>query len=160
MVNIFVRTRNVKALRQLLQAVEGVANDLRPYADKLETAFREAEAEQFRSGGGLSGGWAPLYPRYKAWKDQHYPGLPMLVLSGRLRASLIGRTADSIFKVNAKSVRFGTNVPWSGKHQTGEGLIPARPPVPTQALLGRLADVVAAEIRRVEAEQPPESEDA
>jgi phage gpG-like protein len=158
MLQFTIKTRNVKALRDVLERLEG-QTDLRPHRETLARAFHDAEAEQFRTEGGLTGGWRPLFGRYRAWKEAHYPGLPILVLSRRLRESLVGNTADSIFQVNAKSVRFGTKVPYAGKHQYGQGQIPPRPPIPVDALAQRMARALAEDVDAALERAPETSED-
>jgi phage gpG-like protein len=77
-------------------------------------------------GGDLGKPWPPLSPRYAAWKALHYPGRPMMVLSGRLKASLTGRSSDSIRRVGQKEFEFGTAVPYGVFHHFGTSKMPQR----------------------------------
>jgi hypothetical protein len=53
--------------------------------------FKARMAEQFGTEGAASGGkWADLTEAYAKWKDEHYPGRPIGVLTGALRSSMIG----------------------------------------------------------------------
>lgn len=77
---------------------------------RIHVAFGTAEREQFDSRGakGSRGAWAPLSPRYVAWKNLHYPGRPLMVATGAMRASLLGVTGDSIYKTTADTLEMGT----------------------------------------------------
>ncbi len=65
--------------------------------------------------------WAPLSPKYKAWKENHYPGRPILVLTGEMKAGFQYEATELTLKIR--------NVKWYWKvHQTGYGPnnLPAR----------------------------------
>jgi len=80
--------------------LEGMTFALDRFADKLSDfsqlfdgfgeIFRSLMVRQFGSEGGLAGGWAALSLAYAAWKEEHYPGRPIGVLTGALRASMTG----------------------------------------------------------------------
>lgn len=104
--------------------------DFRPLWDKIVGSFRRIEAEQFGSEGGTgSGGWRPLSPQYAAWKAQHYPGAPILVRKGALKASLVGITGYTIDRRTPDSLLIGTSIPYALYHQKGTGRMPARKPI-------------------------------
>jgi hypothetical protein len=45
---------------------------------------------QFQSEGAWGGSsWAELSDKYSIWKEQHYPGMPLLVASGDMRAAML-----------------------------------------------------------------------
>ncbi len=104
------------------------AKDMRPAWQSLAARFTRMEAKQFGSQGGFgSGGWAPLSPRYAAWKAKHYPGKGILVRTGELRRSLTQRPLGT--EVLEKSFMvIGSNVEYGAHHQRGGGL-PRRRPV-------------------------------
>jgi hypothetical protein len=59
----------------------------------LETHFKFGNAEKYN--------YPPLTKKYKAWKEKHFPGKPMLNLSGKLRQAVMSarvdpRTADIV----------------------------------------------------------------
>lgn len=87
------------------------------------------------AGGKFSGGaWAQLSPKYRVWKQQHYPGQPILVREGDLRESVrwsgqIG--AGGIFQAERAFVVAGTAIPYGQYHQKGTSKMPARPFLPT-----------------------------
>lgn len=84
--------------------------DLRvPFRDIVDD-FEEVEAEQFRTlGAAESAGWAPLSDKYAVWKEKHFPGQPLLVASGRMRAALTGTTADSVREIQPLLLRMGVD---------------------------------------------------
>ncbi len=63
--------------------------DFRPVWQQLRGDFLRIEREQFRTAGARGGAtWRPLSPSYAAWKAQHAPGQPLLVLEGEMRNEL------------------------------------------------------------------------
>jgi len=103
--------------------------DARPALKEIADDFHNVvERNQFDSQGGASGGWAALSPVYAAWKAK-YCGNPILVLGGALRASLEGRSSETIEEINPQSVRLGTRNKTAMWHQTGTSRMPARPPI-------------------------------
>lgn len=73
---------------------------------------------------------APLSPAYQRWKNQHFPNAPILVLSGRMKASLLGPGADgSVWRPGPRSLEVGSEVPYAIYHQVGTHRMPARPPL-------------------------------
>jgi phage gpG-like protein len=120
--------------------------DLRQPFDEIADDFLAVEQGQFATlGAAESGGWAPLNPEYAKWKTKAFPGQPLLVRTGRLRAALTTTNGDSIRSVQPLELRLGVNdgaVPYAKFHQSGtlgsfeqrdkvEGLpgMPRRPPV-------------------------------
>ena len=109
--------------------------DLRPFWTVLIADLRKIEKEQFSSEGSRSRAWLPLSYKYFKWKMRKFPGTKTLERTGRLRDSLIGKTADSIVEVAKLEMRFGTSVPYAGRHQTGSiasasrGRLPRRRPI-------------------------------
>jgi hypothetical protein len=67
------------------------------------------------------GHWKPLTPRYKAWKEKHYPGRTILVREGKLRESLEwkgnGLGVGGVWEPQPLSVVFGTSVPYAAPNQ-------------------------------------------
>lgn len=79
--------------------------------------------------------WPELSPAYAGWKQNAYPGQPMLRLTDRLYDSLTSQTSDTIWFVGPKSMQLGTRVPYFIFHQEGTATMPARPilTLPTEA---------------------------
>ena len=89
---------------------------------KLEEKIFDAE--------GTPDAFAPLSPRYKKWKDEHFPGRRIMELRGRLRGALTGThqaaSQDTIKKIGKKAAEYGAKVPYIHRHQMGTGGMPAR----------------------------------
>ncbi|PYV09102.1 MAG: hypothetical protein DMG23_11815 [Acidobacteria bacterium] len=82
---------------------------------------------ELEGGRGSRGGWPPLSPRYARRKQKRYPGRPVLQAGGRLRGSLVGKSADTVEALEPGRMKFGTSVPYAIFHQTGTRKMPARP---------------------------------
>lgn len=97
---------------------------------KLLPVLEVETGKAFDAEGGASGSWAPLNVSYKAWKDAHYPGQPINVLSGKLRAALTdGNASGARREVSGDELNYGTTgIPYASVKQTGSGREPARPP--------------------------------
>lgn len=82
---------------------------------------------QFRRRG-FPARWAPLSPEYAAWKAKHYPGKPILVRSGAMKAGFSWeakkRSMRVINRVRAGQGR-GSTPRWV-YHQDGTATMPAR----------------------------------
>lgn len=104
-------------------------SDARPAWLVLARRFTTNNVRQFASEGAYaSGGWAPLSPRYAAWKARHYPGRKILARTGRLRRSLT-RRPFGVERISADSMVLGTDVPYAVYHQRGTRFMPRRRPV-------------------------------
>lgn len=78
-------------------------------------------------GASIGTSWPALNAKYARWKQKEFPGKPMLVRSGRLVNSLIGKTNDTVDPNNTgNKIVFGTTVPYAGIHQLGGPKIPTR----------------------------------
>lgn len=99
---------------------------------KLVPVLEEAVARQFdaQGAGPEMGSWAPLSESYAAWKEKHYPGAPILVRTGKLRAALTDSNAEGARRdVGSDVLTYGTQgVPYASHHQEGTSRMPARPP--------------------------------
>lgn len=128
----------------VLRALDRVmrdAEDWREAWDECETLFHQIEARQFGSQGGRGGSpWQPLSKAYAKWKTLKFPGKPLLVLTGKLKASLTGRSADSIHDAQKDSLTLGSSLAYGDYHQRGTRKMPARPPIViTTSDLGQFA---------------------
>jgi phage gpG-like protein len=70
--------------------------------------------------------WAPLSPRYRAWKANKYPGAKIMHLTGDLEDSLTKRPFG-IDEMNEKVMVIGTMVSYAQYHHRGTPMMPARP---------------------------------
>ena len=69
--------------------------------------------------------WARLSPDYAAWKRKHYGSLPILVLSGKMRAGFSWTATARTLKVENKVKRRGGRPYWI-YHQFGTSRMPQR----------------------------------
>jgi hypothetical protein len=78
--------------------------------DRFATAFHESERELFEKQGstGRAGAWDELSEPYRTRKASMFPGAGILVATGAMRASLVGKTGDSILKATATTLEVGT----------------------------------------------------
>lgn len=122
-------TRLTTALERAGLEVANVGKHILP---KLTPALEEAVSKQFdaRGGGPASGPWAPLSKRYAEWKQKHFPGKPILELTGALRAALTSSTdSKALRSINGNEYAYGTRgIPYASFHQTGTPGMPQRPP--------------------------------
>ncbi len=124
-------------VRKRLQLAMVYVQNWKPAWWGIARAFYAMEKRAFATEGRSQGqGWTALDPRYKAWKDQHYPGKPILQLTGDLKKSMTQRNAKGAFYESSfKEFAVGTVLPAGNSdhslgviHQAGEQL-PARPPL-------------------------------
>lgn len=94
------------------------AQAFNPVFIKAKAELHLANASNFTSNGLLVGGWAPLDAEYAAWKMTRFPGVPPMIKTGRLFASLAGANASS-FRMTNTSLSVGTTVEYAKFHQYG-----------------------------------------
>lgn len=114
-------------------------DDWGPVLEDVVTLFRMHELQHFKSQGRSTGRkFQKLSKRYKVWKESNYPGRPILVLRGALRAALVEGGPGSVKKVTSNSLVVGIDpgsnplAKYARAHSRGEGRhgrIPKRPPV-------------------------------
>lgn len=142
----------------VLRGVTAGVEDLRGAWERVHRILLGLWRETFASEGAYAGDrWAPLSPRYAAWKLRTHGSLPILRLTGRLGSSLTEPShAEHVFISTPTLMEAGTSVPvYPWVHQKGsENLfgrgihLPARPPLadPTQAEGEMIVDAVLAAI--------------
>jgi len=89
--------------------------DMKDFREIFEdiSKFLFETSEQIFERQGDPEAFAPLSPKYREWKERHYPGRPILVLRGPLKASLTKGSADTIKKIGKKAMEWGTRVPYA-----------------------------------------------
>lgn len=106
--------------------IEHIPDDWRQPFEQMAEDFWEQNKETFEAEGP---GWRPLSPRYAKWKEKAYPGKPILVRTGALKASLTsGFARHSIFEVYPTRMEIGTSIPYAMYHQTGSLKVVDHPP--------------------------------
>lgn len=115
MVGLTIDIREVDELGKTLQRVAKRVSDLRPAYEMVYADFQLREEKVFRLGG-TPQRWAPLSPRYAAWKRKHHPGRPIMELTGGLLRSLVGKTGESVADIERQRAVFGTRAPHAHLH--------------------------------------------
>lgn len=111
----------------MLDRIIGAMRDLSPFYEQvLEPDFYEMQARRFSTEGGEDP-WARLSDQYAAWKARHFPGQPILVATGALRAGLTSQGgAGNVRRIDATTMEVGTSDPKAPFHQFGTSRMPRR----------------------------------
>ncbi len=81
---------------------------------------------QFRARG-TPQGWAPLSPAYARWKATHYPGMPLLERTQRMKKGFRWEAKPrSLRIINRVTAGQSVRIPRWRFHQDGTGKMPAR----------------------------------
>jgi hypothetical protein len=124
--SITIKT-SIDAKQSMLQ-LDGMkrrSHDFAPVFEWAKLELEKANAENFALGGLPSGGWAPLSPKYAAWKATHIPGASPMVQTGELFRSLTNLN-NSAEVITPTSATFGTSIKYAPFHQYGTRKMPAR----------------------------------
>jgi phage gpG-like protein len=106
--------------------------DMRPAFRKIHESFIGVEGYQFRTEGGLSGGWAPLAPSTVEAKAKAGLDPRILHATHRLRDSLTTfEGEDHIYEARPDEMKVGSETPYGIFHQSTapRTKLPRRPPV-------------------------------
>lgn len=101
--------------RRRLEAAKRRTTNLKPVFTSFEPIWHEQNSRMFAVEGVPS--WPRLSPAYAARKYAAVGPMPVLVYSGRLRASLVSRSSDTVYEPTARTLRAGTKVPYSVYNQ-------------------------------------------
>lgn len=112
-----------------LDAMFARVRNLIPAWREFAKVLRRHNRAQFLTQG-LQGGapWAPLEPRYAAWKLKRYGPKLILQRTGDLMEDLTGNPMG-IERYLPNMAEFGTNIDYSTFHDTGTRYMPARKPM-------------------------------
>lgn len=105
-------------------------SDWKPFWADIEQYIQDRIKLSFATEGGtIEEKWKPLSPKYAEWKQQHYPGRGMLVLSGEMKASLTDEVHPQALRQKRKTTfHFNSRNPLARIHHIGAGdWLPARP---------------------------------
>lgn len=141
---------DTKVLQYRLKGLKAGLADLSPvWRGPVYRIFQDFIKVHFDSGGSYSGDqWAPLSPRYAAWKEKHYPGKGILRREDDLFKSLQDGP-DKVLRVTPDSAEMGTSVPYAVYHQAkdrGKAPFPRREVIPplTRQEGTRIVDAILA----------------
>jgi len=116
-------------LRRWLDLTADSVNDFSTIFKKLGEDFRETQKAVFKKQGANEGlpGWKPLSRGYKKWKDKHYPGKPILTLTGAMKQSLTRKNnSNHIERISKNTFEIGTKDFKAIIHQRGGRKLPKR----------------------------------
>lgn len=123
----------IEGMRFALDRAADNVSDFHTLLEGFGDIFKGHMQQQFASEGAWgAGGWAALSDAYDMWKQEHYPGCPIGVLSGALRSSMTGGDGydEKIGHDEASyGMSAGSDAAPYGKYFAGGGRGPARPVV-------------------------------
>lgn len=117
------------------------AQDMTPVWEAGHRAFMLEMREQFTTEGQhlTQAEWTPLSPKYKEWKERHYPGAPILQRTGALLASLTEPgNAAHVALITPDRAIFGSDVEYGPHHQKGGAKLPQRKIIQMRDVFKRL----------------------
>lgn len=122
MVNLQVKAENaMKRFRSLSKQVKDMSNVFNEFIQTYTQVFVKSA---FNTRGKIMGSRWPAYKKtYLEWKQQNYPGQPMLVLKGDLYNAATGLGNKFYKKVKKKECAFGIkrSLRYARVHQEGGG---------------------------------------
>lgn len=123
-----ISIHGAEAADQLLRDMAHRAHDLTPVWPAVGDMLALAEREQYASEGTYLTGkaWAPLSPRYLAWKTGHGYPAHIEILTGSTLSKLTSRPMD-VETYTRTSAEFGVKGKIAFWQQYGTRKMPARP---------------------------------
>ena len=95
--------------------------DMRPAFAIVRNWWYDTQKQNFNTKGGSIGEtWPALSDDYKDWKDENYPGRPLLVLTGKLKQAMTGSGSNQYSKLSKERLKVGIrDVPYWAAHNFG-----------------------------------------
>lgn len=148
-------------LRSVQSAIERAGDEIADFQKylwpRVTEAFERDMRRQFaeEGSGPGRGKWADLSPAYAKWKEQHFPGQPILQRTGDMQRALTDSADPHAMRTTqVDRFEFGTvGLPYASFHQLGTQLMPDRPPFDfgddfkqdiNAAMMGAVRDAMAA----------------
>jgi phage gpG-like protein len=121
MLGITIEAVNAREVTMNMAGFASDVSDLTPVWSEVAPVLEAQTAEKFASEGaaGEHGEWAELSPDYGAWKEKHFPGMPILQRGGGLLDSFTEGGADHVDRRTETVLEWGSAVPYSVYHQMG-----------------------------------------
>jgi len=110
---------------EYIRAISRFADEIEDWKPFWDDWFRDAWVRHVQvhyetQGRSTGDTWKPLSEAYGTWKQKHWPGLPVGVLSGALRESLtFPDDTNAIWESKKDSLEVGTAVPYAMYQQLG-----------------------------------------
>ena len=127
---MFVRVHfDIDGDAQYSRAFEALEHEARDMSDPLERIADDLLRQiglQFQTEGayGLGTVWRPLSREYAAWKEEHFPGRPILVRTGEMREHMLDKPRTVRVTAQRMVYEVASDVPVY--HQKGRGHNPER----------------------------------
>lgn len=155
LVKIDLKVAGEKQISRAFEASAREAEDMSEPLQRFGDHLLQQVGAQFASEGAQGGApWPQLNAAYAAWKDEHYPGRPILVRTGALRAAATSKDAVTVtprrltYEIDGIDVHenpsgyaevefIGDVAVW---HQKGRGHLPVRKIVDLNELARRQLD--------------------
>ncbi len=102
-----------------LRGIEYAAKDWEPVFARIRKSYRAGEGQLWRTDG--AGKWAPLTPKYEAWKSRHGYDTAVMRRTGALEAALVDRGPGSIDTASEDTLTLGTSLHYAVFAQRGSG---------------------------------------
>jgi hypothetical protein len=92
-IDIGLQVAGEQQVARQFQLADEFSRDMSEPLGQLMDQLIDSVREQFDTEGAASDGvpWQPLSDEYGAWKAEHYPGAPILVRDGGMRAAMLDR---------------------------------------------------------------------
>lgn len=150
-----VKVPGARDLSVMLSRYRDGITDFTPFwNDYFVPTWYSLMARQYSSEGGITGAqWAPLTAKYAAWKQRHFPGQPVGVLTGAARASLTSpNDSHTVLTVSKDKFAVGTDLNYPIYLQVGTRKMVARPPMRVDKLfmtdIGKLLQKFAYDVAK------------
>lgn len=136
MVTINVEILGKEVFVRWFNRFSDLVKDWRPAFEQIHANYVQVTRRNFKSQG-YPHRFKALSPAYRAWKQKHFPGKPILQRSGGLMDSMLGRGQSTrqhtVKDIKKLSAEFGTTLAYALAHQDGvPGRLPKRPPLQLQ----------------------------
>lgn len=142
------RVQGFEVARVGFGQTQALLGDWRPAFRQMHQAWERYQERVFATEGVHRGArWAPLSPRYAAWKAVRFPRAPILTLTGALRQAAKGLV---VLEPHRAAMGPGQSVPYAIFHERGTRRMPARPFLaPSRAFLIELREIARAHLMAV-----------
>lgn len=109
------------------------SQDYTPVFEQYVPWYQKTVVPLIYSSTGATAGkkWKDLTPRYREWKNRHFPGMHILICSGTMYSAAMGGPG-AVQQIGTKTATFGIDlgaVPYARAHQYGYSArnLPSRP---------------------------------
>lgn len=118
-IEIGIDVMGERQLARTFQIAEELTHDLSEPLGEVMDLLLDSVAAQFDTEGAAAHGvrWAPLSDEYAKWKAQHFPGWPILVATGEMKAAMLDK--ETAVHVTPEMAIYEPVSEIAGFHQAG-----------------------------------------